>query len=210
MSAARRPVYFNPSARSWTTTRAASSEDDLVDRFHRQLPEYEPTNLVSLGHVATDIGVQAVYLKDESSRLGLPSFKILGASWGTFRAIAQRLQLPLDTSLAAMKDALQISPVKLYASTDGNHGRAVARMAALLGVAAEIHVPSEMHPATIDFIKTEGAMVVVSAGNYDASVEDAKEAAQRDSMGVLVQDYAFGDYLEIPQVCLYASLTSSK
>ena len=36
--------------------------------FHRSLPIYERTRLVSLRTVADELGVKAVYLKDESTR----------------------------------------------------------------------------------------------------------------------------------------------
>ena len=36
------------------------------------------------------LGVGEVLLKDESSRLGLPAFKILGASWAIYRSLEAR------------------------------------------------------------------------------------------------------------------------
>ncbi|UKZ93319.1 uncharacterized protein TrAFT101_008238 [Trichoderma asperellum] len=195
--AGRRPVFFNPAAKSWTAPPTDSPE--LAYRFHQQLPQYKPTKLIPLEALAKQLGVRAIHLKDETCRLGLPSFKILGASWGTFRAIAQKLSLPLDASLETVKQALSSTSVSLYAATDGNHGRAVARMASILGVPAQIHVPRCMHNATIELIKSEGARVVVSDGFYDKAVVDAREAAAQDDTAVVVQDFASGDYLQIPQ-----------
>ena len=51
--------------------------------FHESLPGYAITPLVSAPLLARRLGVAAVHVKDESVRLGLPSFKILGASWAT-------------------------------------------------------------------------------------------------------------------------------
>ncbi|KAK4082745.1 uncharacterized protein Triagg1_1635 [Trichoderma aggressivum f. europaeum] len=201
----RRPVYFNPAAKSWTTPLTDSPE--LAYRFHSQLPAYSQTNLVPLKHLAEELGVGAVHLKDETCRLGLPSFKILGASWGTFRAIAQRLSLPLDSSLDSVKQALKSTKIGLYAATDGNHGRAVARMASILGVTSQIHVPVSMHSCAIDRIKSEGAHVVVSDGFYEAAVVDARVAAAKDETALVVQDYASGDYVQIPQWIVDGYLT---
>ncbi|PNP48547.1 hypothetical protein TGAMA5MH_00441 [Trichoderma gamsii] len=164
----RRPVFFNPAAKSWTAP--VTDSPDLAYRFHQQLPQYETTKLTPLEDLAKELGVRAIHLKDETRRLGLPSFKILGASWGTFRAIAQKLSLPLDSSLDSVKQALSTTSISLYAATDGNHGRAVARMASILGVPAQIHVPRCMHKATIELIKSEGARVVVSDSFYDKAV----------------------------------------
>ncbi|UKZ70935.1 uncharacterized protein TrAtP1_011903 [Trichoderma atroviride] len=195
--AERRPVFFNPAAKSWTAP--VTDSPDLAYQFHQQLPQYKPTKLVPLEDLAKELGVRAIHLKDETCRLGLPSFKILGASWGTFRAIAQKLNLPLDSPLDSIKEALSTTSVSLYAATDGNHGRAVARMASILGVPAQIHVPGCMHKATIELIKSEGARVVVSDSFYDKAVVDAREAAAQDGTAIVVQDYASGDYVQIPQ-----------
>ncbi|KAH6611641.1 diaminopropionate ammonia-lyase [Trichoderma cornu-damae] len=190
--AARRPVFFNPAAKAWTAPLTDCPE--LALRFHSQLPSYSPTGLVPLEDLADQLGVRAVHLKNETCRLGLPSFKILGASWGAFRAIARQLDLPLSSSLDSVKHALLSTSVSLYAATDGNHGRAVARMASILGIPAQIHVPVCMHGGTVDLIRSEGARVVISDGFYDAAVVDARVAAAQDDAAIVVQDYAAGDY----------------
>lgn len=197
MSVLRRGLYFNDGWESWNSGPGTSAEQ--VHKFHRGLPAYQQTPLVRLDKLAHEIGVRAIYLKDEGSRFGLPSFKILGASWGTFRAIASQLDLPLDSDLDTVKRSLSDSKITLYAATDGNHGRAVARMGHWLGLPVEIHVPSGMHASTIDFIESEGATVVRSKGSYDDAVLET-QAASKKEVGILVQDFAFGDYEDIPQV----------
>jgi threonine dehydratase len=62
-----------------------------------------------------------------------------------------------------------------------------------------ICVPSGMHRSTISLIESEGARVSQSTGNYDQAVVEAQAAANIDG-GILVQDFAFGDYTDIPQV----------
>src|SRR5215468_719471 len=61
--------------------------------FHRALPGYAPSPLREAPRLAARLGLERVWVKDESSRLGLPAFKILGASWATWRALAARLEL---------------------------------------------------------------------------------------------------------------------
>lgn len=195
----RRQPFFNPRASRLSAPPGADENAAQVDRFHKQLPNSGPTRLVKLPALARELGVGAVYVKDESSRFGLPSFKILGASWGTFRALAQRVGLPLDTDVATLKKVLSSHPVTLYAATEGNHGRAVARMGSVLGVPTEIHVPAGMHEATISLISSEGAAIVRSSGNYDNAVQEAQEAAKKTE-GILVQDFAFDGYEDIPRV----------
>lgn len=207
MATARRPVHFNSKAKSWTSP--APSSPNVIDDFHKSLPNYQPTPLVSLEGVAKEIGVAAVHIKDETNRFGLPAFKILGASWGAFRSITQKLGLSLDSDIETVRKAAASHQLVLYAATEGNHGRAVARMGAIFGIGAEIHVPSTMHPSTVKLIQSEGAAVIISKGSYDDAVLEV-EAASKHDKGILVQDHAFGDYQDVPQVSSCPSVKTSK
>lgn len=198
MSNKRRPVLFNANAQPRVDKSDSSVE--LAACFHRQLPGFNRTPLIDLDDVAKELGLRTVRLKDESTRLGLPSFKILGASWGTFRAIAQEFNLPLSTELEALKQAVASRPISLHAATDGNHGRAVARMGAILSIPTRIWVPAGIHPNTIKLIRSEAAEVVVSSGDYDTAVLEAQKSAEM-RRGILIQDFAFGTYKDIPKVC---------
>ena len=73
--------------------------DPAVEAFHSTLPHYGETKLHSLPQVATELGFSHVFIKDESTRFGLPSFKILGASWAIHQAICARLNVPNSTPL---------------------------------------------------------------------------------------------------------------
>src|SRR3954471_20132300 len=143
--------YFSPKAGRWTSP--PSSADSLS--FHRQLPGYEPTSLISVPALAHELGVGRVLVKDESSRLGLPAFKVLGASWACHQVLSEAPGSMLVTA------------------TDGNHGRAVARMAAHFGVEATVFVPQLMLPQTAAPIADEGATVVRVDGDYDDAVRGA-------------------------------------
>ena len=119
-------------------------------RFHRRLPGYEETPLVDAPKLAGALGVGKVFVKDESSRLGLPAFKVLGASWAVYRALEERLGdegFGDWEEIGELRERLEpMRPLSLVAATDGNHGRAVARVARLLGLGAKIFVPEDMAP----------------------------------------------------------------
>ena len=151
---------------------AVTPGSDSARPFHESLPGYAVTPLVSAPLLARRLGVAAVHIKDESQRLGLPSFKILGASWATFRALAARAGTPVEevAGLDGLRKLMGGSGVVLVAATDGNHGRAVARMAALLGLQAHILVPRDMAVARLDALRAEGAQVTVVDGTYDEAV----------------------------------------
>jgi diaminopropionate ammonia-lyase len=152
-------------------------------RFHAGLPGYAPTPLRRAPAVAARLEVDEVLVKDESSRLGLPSFKLLGASWAAYRALMERLGTDPDPipSFAAFKEEVAgLAPFTLSAATDGNHGHAVARMAALLGLQARVYVPGNTAEARIDAITAEGAAVTVVDGGYTEAVRrSAQDAGER-------------------------------
>lgn len=204
-SSTRRPLLLNKDAAPWRLAAEERAPTEAVVRFHKALPGYAPTPLVSLKDVACEVGVGDVRLKLESQRLGLPSFKILGASWATFRSLVQKLGLPLETDLDTLKAALEKAParVTIFAATDGNHGRAVARMGAMLGLTIRIYVPAGLSPSTVQLIREEGATVDEIDESYDYCVQLAFRNAGSTPGGTLVQDTAFPGYKEIPTVgCL--------
>ena len=65
--------------------------------FHKSIPGFVPTPLREAETAAKCLGVRSVHVKDESTRMGMPAFKILGASWATYRALMKHLGLSLGT-----------------------------------------------------------------------------------------------------------------
>lgn len=186
--------HHNPNAKDWFTPRVAADARD----FHRSLPGYAPTPLTPVADLATELGVRAVFVKDESHRLGLPAFKILGASYAISRALSRRLGHPSAAyTLEELQRRLAGSTVSLVAATDGNHGRAVARVADLLAIPAVIYVPTEVSDAAKDAIRAEGARLVELAIPYDEVVTHAAAASGGDA--VLIQDTSWADYEDIPR-----------
>lgn len=169
----------NDRDRSWSSP----DQDDAALNFHRALTGYAPTALIELPELARELGVAAVFAKDESTRLGLPAFKALGASWAVHRAL----------------EASQEGPgAEVVTATDGNHGRAVARFARQAGRPARIFVPAGgIHPSAVAAIRGEGAEVVELEANYDQTVAAAADFAAEQG-AVLVQDTAWEGYEEVP------------
>ena len=167
--------------------------------FHSSMPGYRPTPLVDLPAVATELAVGAVLVKDESERLGLPAFKILGASWAVNFALSkQGGYAEPATNLADLRSRVGNAPVTLVTATDGNHGRAVARMAQLLGLAARVYVPAGTTAKTLKAIADEGAQVVQTDLRYDDVVRTAASSTTNRPADILIQDTAWPGYEEIP------------
>jgi diaminopropionate ammonia-lyase len=138
---------------------------DDAAAFHHALPGYRPTPLRDLHDIAAELGLARVALKDESHRLGLPAFKVLGASWAIERALRERPEVHT-----------------LVAASAGNHGRAVAHVAAQRGLRARVYLPARSVPARREAIAGEEAEVVMVDGGYEDAVEAATAAGLEPGM----------------------------
>ena len=150
-------IYRNPGTEELPDIFRTSREPLA---FHRKLPLYAPTPLVEAPAIAKKLGLGRVLVKDESRRFGMPSFKLLGASWATYRALVDHVGSEPESwddveDLRAWVAPLR--PFALAAATDGNHGRAVARMAKLLGLEASVFVPAGTTRSRIEAIEGRGS-----------------------------------------------------
>lgn len=154
----------NPAANAAAV--AAPSGDAAA--FHASLAGYRATPVRTLPELAAELGVAAVALKDESDRLGLPAFKVLGAAWAVERTLRERPDV--DT---------------LVAASAGNHGRAVAHVAALRGLRCRVILPARSAAARREAIAAEGADVIVVDGDYeDAVVRAAVDGAEQGAVEI--------------------------
>jgi diaminopropionate ammonia-lyase len=149
-------VLVNP---AYDRARVPPATDEAT-AFHTALPGYRPTPLHDLGWLAAETGADSVLLKDESNRFGLPAFKVLGASWAVERTLRERPEVHT-----------------LVAASAGNHGRAVAHVAATRGLRCRIFLPAGSAPARQEAIESEGADVVMVDGLYEDAVLEARAAA---------------------------------
>jgi diaminopropionate ammonia-lyase len=191
VAVAANPLYARPDPAARTASAAPA--------FHRRMPGYAPTPLVSVPALAQRLDVAELLVKCESERFGLPAFKMLGASWATYRAICRHLEKEPDPSAGFDQLAAMVAPLRpfaLAAATDGNHGRAVARVARMLGFSARIFVPEGTTPGRIDAIAGEGAAVTVVAGDYDAAV--ARSAEEAGPGCLVISDTSWPGYEDVP------------
>lgn len=160
-----------------------------VRAFHASLDGYSPTPLLRLDALASRVGVDEIWLKDESGRFGLGSFKALGAS----HAVA-RLSAGLEATAT------------FVTATDGNHGRALAWAARRLGHRSVVFLPAAASGPRAEAIEREGAEVRRVDGTYDAAVAAATAHAEAGA-GLLVQDAAWPGYEEVPRWIMQGYLT---
>ncbi len=189
-----RPTDSQPHVAGWL------SPDPSVRRFHQSLPGFRPTPLVELPSLAKQLGVGRIFVKDESQRLGLSAFKVLGVSYAVARLLADQLALdPTQLSFQSLRSLVQerLPDATFTTATDGNHGRGLAWIASQLGLRSVIYLPQGAAAARIKAIEESGGTAIVTDLNYDDAVRLA--AAQAKLQGWwIVQDTAWPGYEQIP------------
>lgn len=126
-----------------------------------------------------------MFVKDESGRFGLGSFKALGGAYGVRHVTRGRGG----------------GGVTVTCASDGNHGRAVAWGARMFGCDAVIYLPTHVTEARADAIRSYGARVVRVDGEYDDAVAQADRDARRNGWTV-ISDTSYEGYMEIPRVVM--------
>lgn len=169
--------------------------------FHKKFKQYNVTPLINLQSLAEFLGVSGIYVKDESIRFGLNSFKILGGLYALGNCIAKRLGINIQDvdldDLKAEKVKAKLGDITFAAATDGNHGRAVAWAANLLGYKAVIYMPKGSSLKRLNNIKKFGADTIITDLNYDKTVRLLVKTAEERGWFV-IQDTAWEGYEEVP------------
>ncbi|MGC1497886.1 MAG: pyridoxal-phosphate dependent enzyme [Sulfitobacter sp.] len=156
---------------------AANQPQSLVARC----PVAGETPLVSAEAIAVEAGVAQVWVKDERGRMGLGSFKALGAAY----VIAH------DASRGAASGQTYVT------ASAGNHGMSVAAGAAAFGAASVVYIAQTVPEAFALRLAEQGATVVREGDTYEASMAAAMQAAQ-DNGWALLSDSSWPGYIERP------------
>jgi diaminopropionate ammonia-lyase len=171
-------------------------------RLLNTCPVYKETPLTSINLIA-DIDI---FIKDESHRMNLGSFKALGGVYAVatlladkwFKFSGEKLTLEQYTSIEFKKFS---SLTTFICASAGNHGLAVASGAKIFGAKAKIHLSSEV-PKEFEKRLTEQTAVVVRSGNtYEESV-DAAIADADTTGGVLLADGSWQGYTYAPSLVM--------
>jgi diaminopropionate ammonia-lyase len=195
------PDYRKPLDPVETETFGVKAAEE-VERYLTYRDNHAPTPLHILPTLAAELGVGAIYVKDEGFRLGLGSFKALGGSYAVIRLVleeaSRQLGRQIDVTELHLPEVRSIaSGMTVTCATDGNHGRSVAQGAQLVGARAEIFVHSGVSNERVAAIARFGAQMIRVGGTYDDSVaEAARVAAERG--WTVVSDTSWPGYERIP------------
>lgn len=157
------------------------SDPAPVQALLSRCPVAAATPLEDATALALEAGVAHLWIKDERARMGLGSFKALGAA----HVIARD---------AAVGD---VSGVTYVTASAGNHGMSVAAGAKAFGARAVIYIAQTVPESFAERLRAQGAEVVREGAMYEASMEAAAQAAT-DNGWALLSDSSWAGYTEPP------------
>ncbi|MCW1950212.1 MAG: pyridoxal-phosphate dependent enzyme [Octadecabacter sp.] len=160
-----------------------------VSALLAKCPAHKATPLRDMPELATQIGVAHLHVKDERERMGLGSFKALGAAYAIACDAAERVLE--DQWTVALKGEVFIT------ASAGNHGLSVAAGARLFGAKAIIYLAQSVPEAFADRLRAIGADVVRAGATYEDSL-DAANASADAGQGTLLSDGSWPGYTALP------------
>lgn len=164
----------------WPVAEAAAAQA-LVARC----PVRGETPLTGLPDLAAAAGIGALLVKDERGRMGLGSFKALGAA-----------------HLIARDAAAGRAAGRTYVTASaGNHGLSVAAGAAAFGARARIYLAETVPEGFAARLRATGAEVVRAGATYEDSMAAAAQAATAEGLELL-SDSSWPGYAERPRVLM--------
>ncbi|HAQ39565.1 MAG TPA: diaminopropionate ammonia-lyase [Clostridiales bacterium] len=181
-----------------------------VLKYHSSFEQYTETPLVELKELAEYLGLNGIFIKDESYRFGLNAFKVLGGSYTIGQYIAKKLgkdisELPYKT-LISDEVKKELGDLTFITATDGNHGRGIAWTAQQLKQNAIVYMPKGSALERRDRIRAHGAKCEITEWNYDDTVRYCNELAEKNGY-VMVQDTSWPGYEELPRWIMQGYMT---
>ena len=141
-------------------------------------PEVSPLIDSSL---AKKNGINSLWFKDERNRLGVGSFKAIGASYVMAHEAINKIGY--DFSEEELRSSLKGRT--FVTASAGNHGISLAYGAQQFGAKAIIYLSKTVPSNFIGYIESFGAEVVIEGKNYEASMAAAEQAANRNDWTLL-------------------------
>ena len=132
-------------------------------------------------NLAKKNGINSLWFKDERNRLGVGSFKAIGASYVMAHEAINKIGY--DFSEEELRSSLKGRT--FVTASAGNHGISLAYGAQQFGAKAIIYLSKTVPSNFIGYIESFGAEVVIEGKNYEASMAAAEQAANRNEWTLL-------------------------
>ena len=160
---------------------APSTDASQVQTLLARCPSAAVTPLVHAAEIATDLGVGQISIKDERARMGLGSFKALGASY--------------VIAYSALVEGQDQSQKTYVTASAGNHGLSVAAGAKAFGAASVVFISETVPEAFAKRLAAQGAQVMRAGKTYEQSMAAAQDAARNNGWSLL-SDSSWPGYFE--------------
>ncbi|KAL1876768.1 hypothetical protein Plec18167_005177 [Paecilomyces lecythidis] len=172
----------------------------------RAWPEYSQQPLLSLPKLARKLGISEIFVKDESRRFGtdLGSFKALGAPYSVYKILAEEVHAktgvyPTAAQLRTDKYRDITRNITVCVATDGNQGRGLAYGAKIFGCRCVDYIHDHVSEERAKRMMALDAIVIRIDGEYEASVNRAKEDARMNGW-FFVSSTSWSDFdNDVPQ-----------
>ncbi len=183
--------YFGLGLQSKDMVQVAmpSVAKELPTKLIKKCPKHAVTPLICADEIANKFGVAEVFLKDERTRMGLGSFKALGAAYVIANEANNR---NVENFEAALKDRT------FAAASAGNHGLSVAAGARIFGAKAIIFLAAAVPELFAEKLRKMGAEVKRAGATYEESMAAAQLASDRNGW-TLLSDASWPGYTDLPR-----------
>ncbi|MEO1748012.1 MAG: diaminopropionate ammonia-lyase [Pseudomonadota bacterium] len=161
---------------------------EAVRELLANCPAHAATPLVGTRELAQIVGIAALHIKDERGRMGLGSFKALGAAYVIACQAAASGKEELATALEGQT---------FVTASAGNHGMSVAAGARVFGATAVVYLSRTVPTSFAAKLEKKGAKVMIEGADYEASMEAAHNAAAKNGWHLL-SDSSWEGYTEPP------------
>lgn len=138
------------------------------------------TPLSALPALAAETGISALTIKDERERMGLGSFKALGAAHAIAKQAAKRVEGGDGADYATALDG-----ETFVCASAGNHGLSVAAGARVFGAKSAVYLAKPVPEDFADRLRAKGAEVVRAGETYEESMEAAARDADANGWNLL-------------------------
>ncbi len=165
------------------------SDAGPVARLLAFCPVHRVTPLLDAPELAAGVGIARLSIKDERGRMGLGSFKALGAAYAIARDAA--------AARGAGEWVAALAGRSYVTASAGNHGLSVAAGSRLFGARAVIYLSRTVPDAFAARLEAKGAEVRRAGATYEASMEAAEAAALDEGLSLL-SDSSWPGYTEMP------------
>ena len=161
-------------------------------------PAYAPAPLRDVPDLAAESGVATLWIKDESQRMRLGSFKALGGAFAVAQIIADTSG---ETDLMSEATKQAAAGMTFVTASAGNHGLSVAAGARVFGAQSAVVLCAAVPEAFSDRIRALGSRVIRVEGSYEDSVAYASSAAETNGW-IHLADGSWPGYIERPALVM--------